>query len=176
MTEYLIQEKHLSSATRTIVKDIDGKAVYLMVGQWGRKGNVLSLYAMNGQMVAYIKQASVVFGRKFEIYQNFTKVGTLHKIFNWPGDFYYIKQLNWAVYGNIYNHHYAINHFNRRIMTMNKASFLTGDYYVLDINHPKNAPVAICVAAIMDYWLYNRSKSNAKERAASKTALCSINS
>ncbi|GCF94424.1 hypothetical protein NRIC_23150 [Enterococcus florum] len=163
MTEYYIQEKHLSSATRTIVKDANGKALYLLVGQWGRKGNVLSLYAMDGKMVAHIKQASVIFGRKFEIYQNFTKVGTLHKIFNWPGDFYYIKQLHWAVYGDIYNHHYSINHFNQRVMTMDKGSFLTGDYYVLDVKKQADAPVAICVAAIMDYWLYNRSKEKQKK-------------
>ncbi|WP_159722239.1 LURP-one-related/scramblase family protein [Enterococcus sp. CSURQ0835] len=158
MTEFFIQENHLSTATRTIVKDADGRSLFLLVGHWGRKGNVLSLYAMSGEIVASIKQASVIFGRKFEIYQGQAKVGTLHKIFNWPGDFYYIKQLNWAVHGNIYQHRYAINHFNDRVMTMDKATLLTGDYYVLDVTQTSDAPICICIAAIMDYWLYNRKK------------------
>ena len=163
MTEFFIQEKQLSSTTRTIVKDNKGVPLYLMVGHWGRKGNVLSLYAMDGQIVAYIKQASVIFGRKFEIYYDHTTVGVLHKIFHWPGDFYYIQQLHWAVYGDIYNHKYKINHFNQPIMTMDKATLLTGDYYVFDVTDPADAPVCICVAAIMDYWLYNRNRKKEQE-------------
>lgn len=165
MAEYYIQEKLLSNVTRTIVKDENQRSVYLMVGRWGGKGDVLSLYKMNGQLVAHIKQASVIFGRKFEIYQEYERVGVLQKIFNWPGDFYYIKQLNWAVHGNIYQHHYAINHFNSRVMTMTAATMLTGDYYVLDIPKQENAPICICIAAIMDYWLYNKKKAkNSNQR------------
>ena len=48
-------------------------------------------------------------------------------------------------------------------MTMDKATLLTGDYYVLDVTNPADAPVCICVAAIMDYWLYNRSKHKESE-------------
>lgn len=158
MTEYFIQEQQLSATTRTVIKNCQGKALYLMVGNWGRKGNILTLYDMSGEVVAAIKQASVIFGHKFEIYLGIEKVGNLHKIFNWPGDFYYIKHLNWAVYGNIYHHKYKINHFNEPIMRMDKATLLTGDYYVMDVTNPKDAPICICIAAIMDYWLYNRKK------------------
>ena len=35
---------------------------------------------------------------------------------------------------------------------------MTGDYYVLSIPEAADAPICICIAAIMDYWLYNRKK------------------
>lgn len=158
MSEFFIQDKQLSRITRTIVKDENGKSLFLLVGRWGTKGDALSLYAMNGELVASIKQLSFTFGTRFEIYRNFQKVGTLQKIFNWPGDFYYIQQLHWTVQGDIYNHQYDIHHFNHRIMKMDKASFLTGDYYVLDVTDDEDAPICICIAAVMDYWLYNRNR------------------
>lgn len=163
MSEYFIQDKQLSSVTRTIVKDEAGKSLYLMVGRWGTKGDALSLYAMDGQLVASIKQVSFSFGTRFELYRNFEKIGTLQKIFNWPGDFYYIQQLHWTVQGNIYNHQYSIRHFNEVIMTMDKATLMTGDYYALDVPKDENAPICICIAAVMDYWLYNRSRREQRQ-------------
>lgn len=160
MPEYFIQDKQLSAVTRTIVKDEDGQSLYLMVGRWGTKGDALSLYAMNGDLVASIKQISFSFGTRFELYRDFEKIGTLQKIFNWPGDFYYIQQLHWTAQGDIYNHQYSIRHFNEVVMTMNKATLFTGDYYLLDIPDPEDAPTCICIAAVMDYWLYNRKKKN----------------
>lgn len=52
---------------------------FLMVGRWGTKGDALSLYAMNGNLVAHIKQISLTFGNRFEIYKEFEKVGTMQK-------------------------------------------------------------------------------------------------
>lgn len=83
MSEFFIQDRQLSRVTRTIVKDETGKSLFLMVGRWGTKGDALSLYRLNGQMVASIKQISFTFGTRFEIYKDFEKVGTLQKIFNW---------------------------------------------------------------------------------------------
>ena len=158
MSEFFIQDKQLSKVTRTVVKDETGHSLYLLVGRWGAKGDALSLYHMDGSLVASIKQISFTFGNRFEIYEDFQKVGTLHKIFNWPGDFYYIQQLKWQVHGNIYQHRYKIHHFTKEIMTMDKTTLLTGDYYVLNVANDADAPKCICIAAIMDYWLYKRNK------------------
>ncbi|MGX7197704.1 LURP-one-related/scramblase family protein [Enterococcus olivae] len=162
MSEFFIQEKQLSAITRTVITDEDGHSLYLLVGRWGTKGDALSLYRMDGSLVASIKQVSFTFGNRFEIYENYQKVGTLQKIFNWPGDFYYIKQLKWRAHGDIYNHHYRIHHFTKKIMSMDKASLLRGDFYVLDVIDDQDAPKCICIAAIMDYWLYNRKKQQSE--------------
>ena len=156
MPEYYIQDQQLSNNTRTIIKDEHGKQLFLMVGTWGRQKDVLSLYKMNGQLIAQIKQLSILFGSRFAIYERHQQVGVMRKIFNWPGDFYYIKQLHWAAHGNIYQHQYQIHHFNKKIMTMNTASLFSGDYYVLDIPESKHAAKCICIAAVLDYWLYHK--------------------
>lgn len=158
MPKLYIHDKQLSNITRTVVTDESGRSLFLLVGRWGRQGDALSLYRMNGTLVASIKQTSFAFGSRFEIYENYKKVGTLQKIFNWPGDFYYIKQLNWSVHGDIYNHYYKIHHFNKEIMRMRKVIFVAGDYYLLEIPQAANVPTCICIAAIMDYWLYNRNR------------------
>ncbi len=158
MSEYFIQEQRLGTNTQTIVKNREGRALYLLIGHWGSKNDVLSLYHMDGALAARVKQTSMLVGRRFDLYLDVQKVGTLKKIFNWPGDFYYIGHLHWAVYGNIYHHQYAIRHFKRQVMTMDKRPFLKENYYVLTIDDPRDAPLCICIAAIMDYWLYNRKK------------------
>ncbi len=163
MSEFFIQEKQLSQVTRTVVKNQAGKSLFLMVGRWGTKGDALSLYAMNGDLVASIKQVSLTFGTRFELYKGFEKVGTMQKIFNWPGDFYYVRHLHWSVQGDIYNHRYKIQHFNQPIMTMDKATLFFGDYYVLDVTHDEDAPICICIAAVLDYWLYHKTKNRNKE-------------
>jgi hypothetical protein len=46
---------------------------------------------------------------------------------------------------------------------MYKASLLTGDFYVLNVIDDKNAPKCICIAAVLDYWLYNRKPKESLE-------------
>ena len=121
MSEFFIQEKQLDVQLGQLSKRKRTFPV-LMVGRWGTKGDALSLYAMNGDLVAHIKQISLTFGTRFELYKEFEKVGTMQKIFNWPGDFYYIRRLHWTVQGDIYNHQYQIHHFNQQIMKMDKAT------------------------------------------------------
>ena len=159
MSEYFIQEKQLSSITRTIVKDEDGKSLFLLVGRWGTKGDALSLYTMEGELVASIKQTSFVFGSRFELYKDFKQVGVLKKIVNLRPEFYYIHRLHWVAIGDIYNHRYAIYHMKQKIMEMDKATLFSGDYFILNVPNDEDAPLCICIAAILDYWLYNKKKN-----------------
>ncbi|GFK28626.1 hypothetical protein YG2_10600 [Tetragenococcus halophilus] len=55
MPEFYIQDKQLSNITRTVVTDEKGQFLFLLVGRWGTKGDALSLYQMNGNLVASIK-------------------------------------------------------------------------------------------------------------------------
>lgn len=158
MSEYFIQEQQLGKVTRTVVKDVNGKSLYLLVGRWGARGDVLALYAMNGELVASIKQISLLFGSRFELYKGFEKVGILQKLLNLNADFYYVQHLNWIVLGDIQNHSYRISLRNHRIMTMNKATLFSGDYFCLTVINDEDAPLCICIAAVLDYWLYNRKK------------------
>ena len=35
-------------------------------------------------------------------------------------------------------------------MKMDKATLFSGDYYVLDVSNDEDAPVCICIAAVLD--------------------------
>ncbi|MEI5994747.1 LURP-one-related/scramblase family protein [Candidatus Enterococcus mansonii] len=158
MSEFFIQEQQLSNVTRTIVKDENGQSLFLLVGRWGTRGDVLSLYAMNGELVASIRQTSLAFGSRFELYKGFEKVGVLRKVLNLTADFYYIRHMHWSVLGDIRNHSYSIYQVNRKIMEMSKATLFSGNYFSLDVVNDDDAPLCICVAAVLDYWLYNKTK------------------
>lgn len=160
MSDFLIREKPFGSSTQTIVKDTDGHPLYTLIGRWGTRGDCLTLHQMNGEIVASVKQVSLPFVRRFEIYESGEKVGVLQRFLNWPSDFYYVQQLHWTVYGNIQQHQYKIHHFNKEIMTMNKARMVQGDHFLLRVRDDADAPVCICIASILDYWLYNRNQAN----------------
>lgn len=162
VSEFFIQEKQLSNVTRTIVKDEDGKSLFLLVGRWGTRGDALSLYKMNGELVARINQTSFAFGSRFELYKGFEKVGIMRKVLTINADFYYIQRLHWTVLGDIQNHHYSIYQVNKKIMTMTKATLFSGDYFSLNVVNDEQAPLCICVAAVLDYWLYNKKKQGNK--------------
>lgn len=163
MSEYFIQEKQLSTITRTIIKDEGGKSLFLLVGRWGTRGDALSLYTMEGELVASIKQTSFIFGSRFELHKDFTKVGVLKKIVNLRPEFYYVHRLHWVAIGDIYNHRYSIYHMKQKIMEMDKATLFSGDYFVLNVTDDEDAPLCICIAAILDYWLYNKKKDAQKK-------------
>lgn len=158
MSDFLIKEKPFGRSSQTIVKDTYGHPLYTLIGNWGNKGDALTLYQMNGQVVASVKQVSLPFVRRFEIYESGEKVGTMQRFLNWPSDFYYVQQLHWTVYGNIQQHQYKIHHFNREIMTMDKTKLHHGEYHLLQVHDDEEAPTCICIASVLDYWLYNREK------------------
>lgn len=159
LTEYFIQEKSFGKAT-TLVKDQDGRPLFTLVGRSGTKGDWLTLYRMNGENIASVKQVSWAFMRRFEIYEGEQKVGTLQRFLNWPSDFYFVQQLHWVVYGNLAQHQYKIQYFNHEVMSMDKTQLLSGGYYRLQVTKEKDAPICICLAAILDYWNYHYNRGS----------------
>ncbi len=156
MSKFYVQQKLLSSNSRTIIKDEKGTPIFLLVGRWGTRGDALSLYQMNGEIVASIKQVSFVAGSRFDLYKGFEKVGTLQKILSFNRDFYYIHHLNWVVLGNISEHHYSIYQLGRKVMEMEETILSSGDFYALSVEADEDAPLCICIAAVLNYWLRNK--------------------
>ncbi|MDR0921221.1 MAG: hypothetical protein LBM95_02435 [Lactobacillales bacterium] len=158
MSEYFIQQRSLSTDARTLVQDTNGKTIFLMVGRWGTRGDVLSLYNMTGELVAQIKQSSVLFGHRFDLYENHVKIGSMQKLLNWHKDIYYVPKLHWLVSGDIANHRYKIQNLDETIMLMYPINTFSGQYYCLEIENPSYVPRSICIAAVLDYWLYRTNQ------------------
>lgn len=159
MSEFYVSQPALSQNTRTLIKNSQGTPLFLMIGRFGTRGDVLSLYKMNGDLAASIKQTTFAPSASFDLYLGFEKVGSMRRIFNFPSDFYYIRQLNWAAVGNIPEHHYAIFHLHQKVMTMQEVLFSNGTYCELSIQDDQDAPLCICVAAVLNYWVLNRKKN-----------------
>ncbi|MGY3749931.1 LURP-one-related/scramblase family protein [Vagococcus acidifermentans] len=158
MPKYYINQHLLSANARTIIKDDMGKAAFLLVGRWGTRGDVLSVYDMQGSILASIRQTSFALESRFDLFKEYEKVGSLSRILSINRDYYYIKGLKWAAVGDIKHRRYRIHQFNDVIMTMQPALTCYGDFFECDIRSEEEAPLCICIAAILDYWVKRPKK------------------
>ncbi|MGX6979899.1 LURP-one-related/scramblase family protein [Vagococcus elongatus] len=162
MSRYYIQENLLTARQPTVVRNEEGETIFLMVGKWGSRGDVLSLYTFEGELVANVQQISrgTGIGSLFHIYYHFKKVGSLRRVFSFQKDFYFIPQLSWVVVGDIPKHEYNIYSLQKKIMSMEKTYHAKGSFYELDVPQDEYAPICICIAAVLDYWSIDRKKEH----------------
>lgn len=159
METYYIKEHVLSANVRTVIKDTQDKPVYILVGRWGVKGDVLSVYSMEGDVLATVKQTTYAFPSHFDLYDRRQKVGSLGRLFSFNRDIYLVKQLNWLVLANVGKQSYRIYSLKERMMLINKHTSFQGDYYKLSIINKEVSPICICIGAVMDYWAKNNEKN-----------------
>lgn len=158
MPTYYINEHLLSSKVRTVIKDEKGNPVFLLVGKWGTKGDVMSIFSLDGKMLAHVKQHSFTIQSRFELYMNHEKVGVLSRVFRFTKDFYWIKGLKWVVVGDIPNQTYGIYRLNKEIMSMRKCRMGQHDMCEIVVQDVEQAPLCLCIASILDYWVKKDSK------------------
>ncbi len=158
MAIYYIEQNLLSANVRTVVKDCEGKPVFLLVGRWGTKGDSISIYHIDGEILASAKQTAFSGRSRFDLFDHHEKVGNLSRLFTVKRDFYFIKKLHWLAVGDIKNQQYSIYHLNDKVMQMNKETNYKGDFYRIDVIKEYNAPLCICIAAVLDYWARNNSR------------------
>ncbi|MGX4685342.1 LURP-one-related/scramblase family protein [Vagococcus sp. JNUCC 83] len=159
METYYIKEHILTANVRTVIKNSQDRSVYILVGRWGVKGDVLSIYNMNGETLATVKQTTYAFPSHFDLYSKGEKIGSLGRLFSLNRDVYLVKQLNWLVLANVNKQSYRLYSLRERMMLMNKHTSYKGDYYKLSITNDELAPVCICIGAVMDYWAKNNEKN-----------------
>ncbi len=163
MTVFLIPQSVLGQDGRTVIKTIDGTPMFIMIGKWGLGGNVLSIYSMSGDLLASVKKYPNALGTRFDLYENFVKVATMRKVFQLYFDFYFINHLNWYVLGNVYHHRYAIRNFSELILEMEVQKSFKGEYYCINIPNDANAPLALCIASVLDNWAASSFKEKFKK-------------
>jgi len=159
METYYIKEHVLSANVRTVVKNTEDRPTFILVGRWGVKGDVLSIYSMNGDVLATVKQTTYAFPSHFDLYHKQEKIGSLGRLFSFNRDIYLVKQLNWLVLANVNKQSYRIYSLKERLMLMTKQTTYQGDYYKLSIKNEELAPICICIGAVMDYWAKNNEKN-----------------
>ncbi|MGX7024875.1 LURP-one-related/scramblase family protein [Vagococcus hydrophili] len=168
MTIYYIQQSLLSAKVRTVIKDEEGRSVFLLVGSWGTRGDSISIYNLEGGILGSAKQTKFAVKSQFDIYRFHEKVGSLSRIFSINRDFYYVKKLRWVAIGDIPHQDYRIYRFNELIMSMTKEVSHQGDFYKIVIQDDDEAAICLCIAAVLDYW--TRKSNKLEELATQKMA------
>jgi len=158
VAEYFVQQKALSTNARTLVQDEKGNNIYLLVGRWGSRGDTVSLYDLSGNLLGKIQQKSIMPGMRFSIYEKNDKIASMQRLPKLHKDSYFISGLGWLAEGEFAEHRYEIKRGSELIMEMLGAHMFKGDFYSLLIPKEENAPLAILIAAVLDYWLYNTSR------------------
>ena len=127
----------------TIIRDQQGQSRYLLAGKWGLHHDVLSLYAINGALLAEVKQLSLGLLPKFALYQHRQRVGIVGKSFGFVRQVIYIRGLNWIIVGSPLGNRYRVFGGGRLVFAI-KPVQLTGTYY--------HELLAILIASVLDHW------------------------
>lgn len=161
MPDYCMQQTQ-KNTYRTIIKTLDNNPVFLLVGKVGVRGSGFTLYAMDGTVRAQARQTSFALASHFDLYDAFNKVGSIQRLFPVNKDVYFVHKLGWVVHGDFLEQSYKINYFRSSIMEMERAITINGETSLLSIPNEENAPLCICITAVMNYWLYNKKKIRKK--------------
>lgn len=143
----------------TVIRNYQGRSLYLLVGKWGALHDVLSLYSISGDLLAEVKQLSFGIIPKFALFRDHQKVGTVSKSLGFVREVIYIKGLNWVVVGSSFSGKYRVFKKNHLVFSIQPVAF-TGDYYhELKVKNEEDEPLAILVASVLQHWARRKQSS-----------------
>lgn len=155
MTRLFIHKEYASLQDKMIVKNEQGQEVYLIVGKWGRLGDKLTIYTLDGRRLVEAKQVVLSLFPKFQLYQDGKKIGSLKKRPGLKGikkPFFTVTRLNWTITGDYDKQIFTVRRFGRRILTIQKTMSYSGEQYMLTFQNERLAPVACVVAPLLDHY------------------------
>lgn len=152
MRNLYTQRTELSNRGTIRVKDSSGRLIYLLVGKWGLSPGVLSVYDVTGERLAEIKQRTLGFFSKFDLYDKRHHVGSLRRYYGISHEMLFVKGLNWFIIGNLMTFNYKVYHGRQCIMTISEVQTATGTALEFHIAEQANEPLCFCIAAILDHW------------------------
>lgn len=148
----------------TVIRDEHGKSCYLLVGKWGMRYDVLSLYAIDGHLLAEVKQLSLGLLPKFALYLNRQKVGTVGKSLGFIRQVIYIRGLNWIIVGSPLAGRYRVFQGNHLVFSIHPVALTDGYYHELRVDYEADEPLAILVASVLDHWARRGQREPGKFR------------
>ena len=164
MIHLYMKQDYVSIKNRIIVTDETGNDVYLIIGKWGRVGDGLSLYAMDGTLLVEVKQTFLSIFPKFDLYLSGNKVASITKYYHFKGPYFKVSHLKWTIKGDFNHHHYWVQQGMKTIMEMEKTYSASSDFYSLSIDQQKNAPICSCIAVIVDHLTLTRMPTKSKRQ------------
>ncbi|PRY83662.1 LURP-one-related/scramblase family protein [Alkalibacterium olivapovliticus] len=161
MVRLFIKKEYETIQDRMIVTTESGDKLYLIVGKWGRLGDKLSVYSMDGKRIVEARQVVLSVFPKFRLYQDGIKIGTIKKRPGLQGlknPYFTVTRLNWMITGDYDKQIFTVRRFTKKILTIEKSVSFTGEFYILNFENETIAPVACLISQLLDH--YEQSKEN----------------
>lgn len=155
MAHLFIHKEYTSLQDRMIVKDEQGQEVYLIVGKWGRLGDKLTIYTLDGKRLAEAKQVILSIYPKFRLYYEGEKIGSLKKrpgLLGIKKPYFTVSRLGWMISGDYDKQLFTVRRFGKVILTIQKTMSYSGEQYILTYQKNSLAPIACIVAPLLDHY------------------------
>lgn len=152
MRQLFIRDYSTNLHGTTIIHDKEGKECYLLVGKRGLRNDTLSVYSINGALLAEAKQLTLGLSPKFALYVEHHRIGTLGSGLSLFQKVTYIQGINWIIVGSLLTGRYHIFSRGHLVFSIQPVE-LSGDYYrALKVDKKYNEPLAILITNILDQW------------------------
>ena len=164
MVQLYIKEQMHPGSKRLIVKSENRRDLFIIEGDWGRKGNIIQLYTINGTRLIKVKQQTLSIFPKFKLFINDQPMGFIKKkprLFREP--YYDVTKFGWRASGNYRKQEYTVKCKRQLIMSVDKAVTSFGDFYSLDIVDPSHAALCCILAVIIDHFSINKQSHKKHE-------------
>lgn len=159
MVRLYIKQEYVSKQDRMLVTDPMGRELFLILGKWGRVGDKLSVFSLDGDRLLDVKQVVLSLFPKFRLIKDGKKIGSLKKRPGLRGiknPFFTITRLNWIITGSYEKQQFTIRRFGKKIGTIDKSITYLGDSYCVEFIKEEDAPVICAVAILLDHYADNK--------------------
>ena len=144
-----IKQKVFSWRDRFAVKDEAQQDRWFAQGEIFTLGRKLHIYYANGAEAAFIRQKLLSFLPRYYI-EIGNNVYEFVREFTFLRPKYTIRNLDWVIDGNFWEHNYTVTDGRGIVMQMSKAWLSWGDYYELDMADDRDELLCLCVALAID--------------------------
>lgn len=156
MQRFYLKSQGLENKGAITVSDENHNSKYLLVGKWGIKRDALSVYDMQGQLRAELKQIAVGLLPKFKLFLNNHEVGMVTTPVGFIRGLLYVHNLRWIIIGDTVTCHFKVFHGLTKILEVNRVQINGSAYIELNVFVESNTPLFICLSAILDRWIQKR--------------------
>ncbi|GKS80809.1 hypothetical protein LPAF129_04940 [Ligilactobacillus pabuli] len=136
----------------TTIKDHDDHIIYFITGRWGLVHDTIEVHTVSGELLAEIKQSSLGFFPRFDLYVSGRKVGSFRRYYGVSSEMLFVKGLNWFLIGNLTNFRYRVYAGRDNVMQTGDIEKHGQPYIKFQVQHQADEPLCLCIAAVLDYW------------------------
>lgn len=158
MRKLYLNEAALSAKATTVIHDEQNQSCYLLVGKWGLRADVLSVYTIAGELEAEVKQESLGLLPKFRLVYHRQVVGRVSKTFGVIREVLFVRGLNWVIMGSLTSGRFRIYHGRDQVATIAVIDHSGGGTVELTVDQPDHEALIVCLAAILNRWARHQQK------------------